>query len=101
MYKLFTGPPAPTVDLTKNIKSLSIVLNWNAVDNVANYSVTWTSESSPTQSRTLTEQSSYTITGLTLDTVYYISVFAASKFCTGPEFRISTMLSAGMYHFHH
>ena len=101
MYKLFTGPPALTVDLMKNIKSLSIVVKWDAVDNVASYTVTWTNESSPIQSRTLIEQSSYTITGLALDTVYTITAAAANKFCTGPEFKISVILSAGSYHFHY
>ena len=101
MYKLFTGPPALTVDLVKNIKSLSIVVIWDAVNNVVNYTVTWISESSLTQSYTLIEQSSYIIAGLTLDTVYNISVFATNKFCTGPEFRISAILSAGTYHSHY
>ena len=36
---------------------------------------------------TLIEQTSYTITGLTLDTVYTITVTAANMCGSGPEFR--------------
>ena len=93
----FTGPPALTVNIIKNLKSLSIVVQWNAVDNflTTTYTVTWTSERelSNIQSATLKEQSSYTITGLTLDTVYTITVTAANRCGAGPEFVTSISLS--------
>ena len=46
----------------------------------------WTSESDHNlHSVTLIKQSSYTITGLTLDTVYTINVTAANRCGDGPE----------------
>ena len=71
----FTGPPALTVNIMKNTESSSIVVQWDEVDDFlpTTYSVTWTSEIDHiVQVKTLIEQSSYTITGLTLDTVYTI-----------------------------
>ena len=82
----------------RNFESSSVVVQWDEVDDVTNYTVTWTSEATPLQSATLIEQSSYTITELTLDTVYNISVAAANNHCTGPEYRTSIIFSAGTYH---
>ena len=42
---------------------------------------------------TLIEQTSYTITGLTLDTVYTITVTAANRCGSGPEFTTSVSFS--------
>ena len=84
----------------KNTESLSIVIQWDEVDDslTTTYTVTWTSnETNSIQSHTLIEQSSYTITGLTLDTVYTITVAASNSHCTGPEFRTSVLFSAGTY----
>ena len=85
---MFTGPYALTVSITKNTESSSIVVQWDAVDDflTTTYTITWTSERDHNlQSATLNEQSSYTITGLTLDTVYSITVIAANKCGHGPE----------------
>ena len=85
---------------SKNILDLSIVVQWNIVDDslTTTYIVTWTSESDHSTGHvTLTEQSSYTITGLTLDTVYTITVNAANRCGQGPEYRFSVSLIAGMY----
>ena len=84
----FVGPPALTVNITKNVGSSSIVVQWDAVDDslITAYIVTWTSERDHNlQSATLIEQSSFTITGLTLDTVYTITVTAANRCGYGPE----------------
>ena len=62
-----------------------------------NYTVTWISdETNSTQSPTLTEQSSYTITRLTLDTVYNITVTAANRCGTGPKYRTSVSFFTGI-----
>ena len=59
------------------------------------YTVIWTREKDHNlQSVTLLEQTSYTITGLTLDTVYTIIVTAANRCGDGPEFIASISLSA-------
>ena len=74
----------------------SIVVQWDAVDDslITTYTVIWTREISQNlQSVTLIEQSSYTITGLTLDTVYTITVTAANRCGAGPEFITGVSLS--------
>ena len=54
------------------------------------YTVTWTiNGTNSIQSHTLIEQSSYTITGLTLDTAYTITVTASNRCGTGPEYKTS------------
>ena len=61
----------------KNIESLSIVVQWDVQDDFLSttYTVLWISERDHNlQVATLKEQSSYTITGLTLDTVYTVVV---------------------------
>ena len=94
---LFTGPPALTV-IIKNIENSSIVVQWDAVDDFlpTTYIVTWTGEGDVIQVATVEEQTSYTITGLTLDTVYTISVTAANWCGSGPEFRTRISLPTGM-----
>ena len=57
------------------------------------YTVTWTDEKDLHEVATVNEQTSYTITGLTLDTVYTIHVTAANWCGNGPEFRTSVSLS--------
>ena len=77
----------------KNTESSSIVVQWDKVDAIS-YLVTWTNERDHSiQVKTLKEQSSYTITGLSLDTVYTITVTAANKCGTGPEYRTSVSLT--------
>ena len=92
----FTGPPALTVNIMQNIKNSSIVVQWDAVDDflTTTYIVTWSSERDHNlQSVALIEQSSYTITRLTFDTVYAITVTAFNKCGGGPEFATSISLS--------
>ena len=84
------------MNITKCIESLSIVVQWDAVDNSLTtiYIVTWTRAGGGLQVATLTEQTSYTITGLTLDTVYTLIVSAANTCGSGPRFITSVSLSA-------
>ena len=89
--------------MTRNMMELSVVVQWDEVDDSlnANYTVNWTSDGTDSvQSRTLIEQSSCTITGLTLDTVYAITVTASNKCGTKTE-RTSVTFSTGMYHHHY
>ena len=84
------------MSITKNTESISIVVQWDEMDDSLSttYTVTWTDESNHMlHSFTEEEISSYTITGLTLDTVYTITVSATNKCGTGPEYRTSVSLS--------
>ena len=85
------------MNITKHNESLSSDVQWDAVDDfvATNYTVTWTSETDRTQLATLTEQTSYTITGLTLDTVYTITVSAANMCGQGPAFSTSISFPTG------
>ena len=87
------------MNVVKKILSSSIVVWWGAVDDSlpTNYTVTWTTGTTPIELHTLTEQSSYTITGLTLDTVYTITVTAANKCGTGQEYRTSVSFFTGTH----
>ena len=95
----YAGPPALTMNITKNTESSLIVVQWDEVDDPlpTTYIVTWASESERDphniQFETLEEQSSYTITGLTLDTVYTITVTAYNKCGTGPQYSTSVSLT--------
>ena len=88
------------MNVTKNIESSSILVQWDEVDDplTTRYTVTWTSErDNMIHHRILTEQLSYTITGLTPDTVYTITVAAANRCDQGPEYRTSVSLTTGNY----
>ena len=93
---VFTDPPALSVNVTKNIETLSIVVQWDVVDDFlpTNYTVTWTSESDDIQVTTPIEQTSYILTGLTVNTVYTITVTAANMCGSGPEFTTSISFSS-------
>ena len=94
----FIGPSALSVNTTKNVTDSSIVVQWDEVEDyglTTTYTVTWTNERDHNlQAVTLIEQTSYTITGLTLDTVYTITVTAANKCGGGPEFATRISFSA-------
>ena len=85
------------MNITKNTESSSVVVQWDEVDNSlpTTYIVTWTSERdlNNVQVKILIEQSSYTITGLTLDTVYIITVTTSNRCGTGPEYSTSVSLT--------
>ena len=89
------GPPALTVNIIKNIERSSIVVQWDAVDDFfhTTYTITWSDERDLHGVDTVDVQTSYTITGLTLDTVYTITVTAGNRCGSGPEFRTSVSLS--------
>ena len=84
------------MNVTKNITNSSIVVQWDAVDDFlpTTYTVTWTDGRDDIQVATLTEQTSYTITGLTLNTVYTITVTTANMCGNGPEFSTSISFSS-------
>ena len=79
----------------KNIESLSIVVQWDVVDDflLTTYTIVWTDGRDDIQAATVDEQTSYTITGLTLDTVYTITVTAANRCGQGPEVITSVSFS--------
>ena len=85
------------MNVTKNTENSSIVVQWDEVDYSFHtaYIVVWTSERDldNIQSHILIEQSSYTITGLTLDTVYTITVVASNRCGTGPEYSTGVSLT--------
>ena len=80
----------------ENIESSSIVMQWDEVDDSlpTTYTVTWTSERDhKTHPATIEEQSSHTITGLTLNTVYTITITARNRCGTGLEYSTSVSLT--------
>ena len=84
-----------SVFLKESIESSSVVVQWVAVDDslITTYVIVWTRAGGSLQTFTLLEQTSYTITGLILDTVYTITVTARNRCGQGPEFRTSVSLS--------
>ena len=85
------------MNITKDIESLSLVVQWDAVEDFIDttYTLLWSDRTDPTQGVVpLTEQTSYTITGLTFDTVYTISILAANMCGNGPEFTTSILFAA-------
>ena len=87
------------MNITENTESSSVVVQWDEVDNSLpiTYVVTWTDERNHiTQSQGLVGQSLYTITGLTLDTVYTITVAASNRCSSGPEYRSIISLTSGI-----
>ena len=85
-----------TASIFKNVTNSSVVVQWDTVDDAhdTNYTVTWViaNESNVTQGST--EQTSYTITGLTLNTVYNINVTSSNKCGQGEVFTTNVSLSA-------
>lgn len=85
-----------TARIFKNVTNSSVVVQWDTVDDAhdTNYTVTWAiaNESNVTQGST--EQTLYTITGLTLNTVYNINVTSSNKCGQGEVFTTNFSLSA-------
>ena len=94
---LHAGPSALTANIIKNNENLSIGLQWDAVDDSlpTKYVIIWTDNRDLHGAATLTEQTSYTITGLTLDTVYTITITAINRCGQGPGFSTSVSFSTG------
>ena len=85
------------MNIIKNITNSAIIVQWDAVDDLfpTIYTVTWTDDRNIHEVATLIEQTSYTITGLTLNTVYTITVSAVNRYCgSGPEFKTEVIFSA-------
>ena len=81
----------------KHTENSSIVVQWDEVDDslLTTYVVTWANERYHNiQVIILEEQSSCTITGLTLDTVYTITVSASNSCGNGPEYSTSVLLTS-------
>ena len=103
----FIGPPGVRVNTVKNIEDLSIVVQWNAVDDFlrTTYTVVWTDEGNLFDSYPVEEVTSHTITGLTLDTVYNITVTPSNMCGGGPDgktrvsFPTGTTFTIIIYHF--
>ena len=87
------------MNIIKHFESSSIVVQWDVLDDFLHttYTVIWTDDRNPHGEDNVDEQTSYTITGLTLDTVYTITVTAANTCGSGPEFRANVTFSIGMY----
>ena len=83
-----------------NLTNLSIVVQWDAVDDFlsTSYTVNWNSKRSEAQGAYVADQTSYTITGLTLDTVYTVTV-TATNMCGDTKFNTTKSLSTGMCYF--
>ena len=87
------------MNIVKNLTNLSIVVQWDVVDGFlpTSYTINWESRRGQAQIDAVANQTSYTITGLALDTVYTITVSAANRCGDGPEFSTNVTLSTGMY----
>ena len=84
------------MNITKNNESSLVVVQWDEVDDSlpTTYTVVWISERDYIiHPASLLEQSSYTITGLTLYTVYTITVTALNRCGQGPEYSTSVSLT--------
>ena len=85
------------MNITKDIESSSLVVQWDAVEDFTDtiYTVLWSNGTNSIPNVvTLPEWISYTITGLTLDTVYSITISAGNMCGQGPEFTTSILLAA-------
>ena len=99
-YKFcFAGSSALTGSIVKNLTNLSAIVQWDVVDGLlpTSYTVTWYIWRNQTQAVAVAQQTSYTITGLTLDTVYTITVTAANMCGNGPAFKTSVVFPTGTY----
>ena len=97
---LFAEPSDLIVSITEIIMNLSVVVQWDEVDDSLNttYIVTWTSERVSFSHPVLTEQPSYAITNNhhTLDTVYNITVTSGNRCGQGPEFMTNVSFPTGI-----
>ena len=92
----FIGPSALTVSITKDIESLSLIVQWDEVEDFIDttFTLLWKNETdSISKIAIVTEKRSYTITGLILDELYTIVIAAFNMCGNGPEFITSIILS--------
>ena len=91
----FIEPTAFKVNITKNIESSSVFIQWTDDAFDPDYILTWTSKRDGLRIASLDSfQTSYTITGLTLDTVYTITLSDNAWCGDTPEFITSILFSA-------
>ena len=90
---VFIGPPTLNINITKNIENSSVAVQWDEVDDSLHttYTIIW-ADRVPTATVVEDPETSYTITGLALDTVYII-VTATNECGDGPEFRTTITFS--------
>ena len=83
------------MNIIKITPNLSIVVQWDAVDDFLHttYTIALTDDRDFHGVVSLEEQTPYTITGLTLDTVYTINVAAANTCGGGPEYTATVTFS--------
>ena len=93
---LHAGPSTLRVNIMKNS---SIVVQWDTVDDFlpTAYTITWINDRDIINKVDTVDEpeTSYTITGLIIDTVYTITVTAANRCGDGPEFRNRVSISTG------
>ena len=96
---LHAGPSILTVNIIKNNESSSVIVQWDTVDDFLHttYIVTWTDDRDLYGTDTVDKLTSYTITGLTFDTVYTIIVTAANRCGSGPDVLFSTGTTSSYY----
>ena len=82
------------INIVKIIETFSIVVQWDEVDDflLTSYIVYWNGGRDQVEAVAVANQTSYTITGLTLDTVYTVTVAATNTCGDGPEFRTTVSL---------
>ena len=95
MFYIYTGPSVLRVNIMKNIESSSVVVQWDVVNDFlpTTYTIIWTDERYLFEVATLIELTSYTISGLALDTVYTITVTAANDCGRGSAFSTSILFT--------
>ena len=85
-----------TVNIIENTENSSLVIQWDEVDDSIPTTYLCSNidyNNFPIHSDTLIEQSPNTIIGSTFDTIYTITVAAANRCGTGPEFKTKMLYS--------
>ena len=97
---VFIGPSNLKVNVTKIMKSLTVDMQWDAVEDILDttYVINCTHDEIYFEVFTLKEQTSFTITGFILDTEYTITTCATNKCGDGPKFVSTVLFPVGMYH---
>ena len=89
MHKILTctGPSGISLNITKTIENSSAYLQWDTMNDTLQttyYTLTLSITEDNSQTVNLVDQTSYTITGLALDSVYTIAIRAANTCGQGP-----------------
>ena len=89
------------MNITKNIANLSLIIQWNAVEDLIRttyITVIWENGTDSTDNITArTDQTSYTIPGLIYLVEYNIIISAANDCGDGPEYNTSVLFATGTY----